>query len=324
MHGAVHSPAGGNARHAGCRAPGIVSRPHPTATVRADLQRIVAAVDEQREHGVPDPEGASAAVRRAEAGPGVWTGLGTVALYFLLQLGAGIAAGALLGLAFDLESRWRGGAPAVRSGLRAAMHVLRSNPDTQVIVAVVTIVTAAIVIIIVVRHAWPAQWSRGELPGFGMVPPQDNSAYAGAVALAVILLVVGGPLTQLLAGRHAVEQNVDVIANQVSIGMRVPLAMLVVCVAPVVEELVFRGVLLSGLASRMGAGWAIIASAVIFGCAHLPDFGFAWYPVPALVLLGLALGWLRVRTRSLWPPITLHATNNFVAMLAWFVVAMRH
>jgi hypothetical protein len=92
-------------------------------------------------------------------------------------------------------------------------------------------------------------------------------------------------------------------------------------VAPFVEELVFRGVLLSGLASRMPIGWAMLASAVVFGCVHLPDFKFAWYPVPALIILGLVSAWLRVRTRSLWPSITLHATNNFIAAIAWFVVA---
>ncbi|MGH8184183.1 MAG: lysostaphin resistance A-like protein, partial [Rhodanobacteraceae bacterium] len=82
--------------------------------------------------------------------------------------------------------------------------------------------------------------------------------------------------------------------------------------------------LLSGLASRLRIGWAIVASAVIFGCAHLPDFKFAWYPVPSLILLGLVLGWLRVRTRSIWPSITLHATNNFIAMLGWFFITHAH
>ena len=97
----------------------------------------------------------------------------------------------------------------------------------------------------------------------------------------------------------------------------------VVCVAPFVEELVFRGVLLSGLASRMHIGWAMLVSAIVFGCVHLPDFKFAWYPVPALILLGLVLAWLRVRTRSLWPSITLHAANNFFAVLGWFLVTHR-
>jgi membrane protease YdiL (CAAX protease family) len=60
---------------------------------------------------------------------------------------------------------------------------------------------------------------------------------------------------------------------------------------------------------------------VIFGPVHLPDFKFAGYPGPALILLGLVLAWLRVRTRSLWPSITLHATNNLVAAVAWLLVS---
>ena len=139
-----------------------------------------------------------------------------------------------------------------------------------------------------------------------------------------MVLFAGMLLTHLLAGQHSVNQDVTVMAAKVPINLRVMLALLVVCVAPVVEELVFRGVLLSGLARRMHVGWAIVASAVIFGCVHLPDFKFAWYPVPALVLVGLAAGWLRVRSRSLWPSITLHATNNFVAVLAWFAVSHPH
>ncbi|HLI18850.1 MAG TPA: CPBP family glutamic-type intramembrane protease [Rhodanobacteraceae bacterium] len=66
-----------------------------------------------------------------------------------------------------------------------------------------------------------------------------------------------------------------------------------------------------------------MASLAIFRYAHLPDSRFAWCPVPALILLGIVLRWLHVRTRSLSPSITLHATNNFVAVLAWFLVSHR-
>ncbi|MGH8113319.1 MAG: lysostaphin resistance A-like protein [Rhodanobacteraceae bacterium] len=268
---------------------------------------------------VPD-DGAPPVCGASSRHPGVWSGLGTVVLYFLLQLGISFAAGTLLALALKL----RIGVGAGVLHVLGAMDLLRTNPDARAILAVVTIVVAAIVMVVVVRRLWPEQWSRGELPGFGFTRPANPLAYVGAVALAVILLVASGPLTEMLAGKHPVQQNIDVMADQVSLAMRVPLAILVVCVAPVIEELVFRGVLLSGLASRMRVGWAVLLSALIFGCAHLPDFQFAWYPVPALVLLGLALGWLRVYTHSLWPSITLHATNNFIAMLAWFIAAGGH
>jgi membrane protease YdiL (CAAX protease family) len=196
-----------------------------------------------------------------------------------------------------------------------------ANPDTRVVFVVATIAGAAVVMTLLIRQFWRVQWSRAALPGFGFTPPAKKSAYPLAVLLGAAVLLLSGPLTHILAGHHPVNQDVSLLAGNVSVGMRLLLALLVVCVAPFVEELVFRGVLLSGLASRMPTGWAMLASAIVFGCVHLPDFKFAWYPVPALVILGLVSAWLRVRTRSLWPSITLHATNNFIAAIAWFVVA---
>lgn len=252
--------------------------------------------------------------------PGVWSGLGTVALYFLLQFGLSLFVGVLIGFALALKAGIEAGLRHQRPDTKAITQLLQTNPDVKVVLAVITIAAAAAVMVLLVRQFWPAQWSRAELPGFGFVQPANKSAYLGAVLLGLAVLFLGGLLTHLLAGGHQVQQDVEVMAGKVPVGLRVLLALLVVCVAPLVEELVFRGVLLSGLASRMRVGWAIVASAIIFGCVHLPDFKFAWYPVPALVLLGLALAWLRVRTRSLWPSITLHATNNFMAVLGWFLV----
>lgn len=250
--------------------------------------------------------------------PGVWSALGTVALYLLLQLGFGLLV--VLGLWIARQTGFEAGLHQPKTGLRTMMQTVMANPDVRVVVTVVTIAAAAAAMIAVVRRTWPAQWARADLPGFGFVAPARRSAFAAAVLLGVALLLLGGIITRLLSQGHPIHQDVSVLAREVPPGLRVLLALLVVCVAPVVEELVFRGVLLSGLAHRMPVGWAIVASAVIFGCIHLPDFRFSWYPIPALILLGLVLAWLRVRTRSLWPSITLHATNNLVAAIAWLAI----
>jgi membrane protease YdiL (CAAX protease family) len=262
-----------------------------------------------------DPSTASPSRR-----PGVWSGLGIVALYFLLQLGLSMLAGAMIGFWLALKAGLEAGLDHRKPDLRGIMQAM-ANPEVRVVLTVVTIAAAAAVMIALVRKTWPAQWSRGDLPGFGFVRPRSGRVYVAAVVLGIAAVLFGGIMTHLLAHGHPVHQDVAVMAGKVSLGMRVLLALLVVCVAPVVEELVFRGVLLSGLASRMRIGWAIVASAVIFGCLHLPDFKFAWYPVPALILLGLVLAWLRVRTRSLWPSITMHATNNLVAVIASLLIA---
>ena len=256
--------------------------------------------------------------------PGVWSGLGTVALYFLLQFGLSILAGFAVGFVLALKTGFAAGLHHQRPDMKTIAQMIRTNPDVPIVITVVTIAAAAAIMALLVRRSWPAQWSRAELPGFGFAPPPNKLAYPGAIILGFIVLLLGGAFTHLLAGPHPVHQDVAVMAGKVSLDMRILLALLVIGVAPFVEELVFRGVLLSGLASRMRIGWAMLASAIVFGCVHLPDFKFAWYPVPALVLLGLVLAWLRVRTRSLWPSITLHAANNFFAVLAWFLVTKPH
>ena len=86
-------------------------------------------------------------------------------------------------------------------------------------------------------------------------------------------------------------------------------AVAVLLIAPVSEELFFRGLLLRGFLMRYRPGTAIIASAFLFSAAHLNPL----QGIPAF-FLGLYFGWLFVRTRSLWPCILAHALNNMVAL----------
>ncbi len=82
--------------------------------------------------------------------------------------------------------------------------------------------------------------------------------------------------------------------------------------APVLEEMLFRGVLLRAFLTRY-ARWAAIAySALFFGAAHLNIYQFF-----LAFGLGLILGWLFERSRSLIPCIALHgAVNMSVILLA--------
>ena len=81
--------------------------------------------------------------------------------------------------------------------------------------------------------------------------------------------------------------------------------------APLAEEVVFRGAVLRtllGLMSKKNHWVAIMISAAIFGLAHANVAQF----VNAL-LLGLLLGWMYYRTKSLVPGILLHWVNNTMA-----------
>lgn len=82
-------------------------------------------------------------------------------------------------------------------------------------------------------------------------------------------------------------------------------------VTPFSEEVLFRGFVLRGLLARIGAGPAIVSTALVFSALHL-DTG----TIIPIFLTGLALGWLNVKTGSLWPCIAAHAGQNAIALLA--------
>ena len=84
--------------------------------------------------------------------------------------------------------------------------------------------------------------------------------------------------------------------------------------APVAEELVFRGAVLRTLLGwRPQRRWAMIAlSALLFALAHLNPAQLL-HPFAA----GLLLGWMYERTRSVVPGIIFHWANNTAAYLLW-------
>jgi membrane protease YdiL (CAAX protease family) len=83
----------------------------------------------------------------------------------------------------------------------------------------------------------------------------------------------------------------------------------VVILAPIAEEVFFRGVVFNALLREAGSRWAYIGSAALFAVIHLE-------PVAMLPLfaLGLALAWVYQRTRNLLAPIAMHATVNGIAV----------
>jgi len=84
-------------------------------------------------------------------------------------------------------------------------------------------------------------------------------------------------------------------------------------VAPVAEEVLFRGYLLPGLSTRYGRTWGILLSAAIFSAVHV----FPGVLLP-IFIMGLIFAWLYYRYDSLWPCIILHGLVNSLAFLVAF------
>ena len=129
------------------------------------------------------------------------------------------------------------------------------------------------------------------------------------VTLPILLLV---PALVLLAGwanlivMALFPMTPDDIAQYETLMAPGFVATLFACIGgPVLEEMLFRGVILRGFLRRYPRDFSIFWSAALFAIAHLN-----LYQVATALALGIVAGWLYERCRSLWPCILLHASYN--------------
>jgi membrane protease YdiL (CAAX protease family) len=78
---------------------------------------------------------------------------------------------------------------------------------------------------------------------------------------------------------------------------------------PVIEEILFRGLVFGAFEKRWGMKGAIFGSGFLFACIHFQLVGFLY-----LFCFGLVLGWARRQSGSLGLPILLHSLNNMAAL----------
>jgi membrane protease YdiL (CAAX protease family) len=128
--------------------------------------------------------------------------------------------------------------------------------------------------------------------------------------LPLYLLPAGMALLPLIEGIGST--TAEVIAEFAVLSIVVALA----------EETFFRGLILQALIPA-GVTRAVIFSALLFGLPHLLNsLGGIWDPSFTLVDtvaafgIGIAFAALVIRTRTIWPPIFLHALINFIALVS--------
>jgi membrane protease YdiL (CAAX protease family) len=155
------------------------------------------------------------------------------------------------------------------------------------------------------RPFWASlAWTRPRI-GLGWIV----LAGAGAVfGVALLGLAIQVPNT-----RNAI---VDLLKDRTSI---ILIVFFGVTLAPLCEELIFRGFLQPLLVRSIGTVPGILAAALPFGLLHFKQYGDSWKHVVLISLAGAAFGWMRQASGSTKAATIMHGTYNaleFVAFLA--------
>ena len=134
-------------------------------------------------------------------------------------------------------------------------------------------------------------------------------AAVGWVLVARIAYLIFAAMYVAAAGHVTPNVPVRPIGNPTTAD-QVDVVIAVLLLAPVGEELFFRGFLYGGLRGKMPVFWAALISGGLFGAVHPITGHTAWNLVPVLALGGVTACLLYERTESLWPPIAFHFVMN--------------
>ena len=150
--------------------------------------------------------------------------------------------------------------------------------------------------------------------------PVAPGVLAAMIPLALAVFVADALIVALVSvffptARHA-QADLFPAAGEFDLGDLAWLLVLMAVAAPVVEEILFRGLLYQHLRRHRSVAAAVVVSAALFAAAHV-------IPVllPSLFGLGVVLALLVERYASIYPAIVLHALNNGIAVTLVYIAS---
>jgi len=167
---------------------------------------------------------------------------------------------------------------------------------------------AFIYLLVVVGHAQPfwvmLRWRR-------ITPGKVIACLLGGAFLTVAIALLPPVLPD--ANQFPLENLLN------SRGAAFAIGAFAILVAPLMEEIVFRGVLFGIFEAQIGLRSAILITAILFGGLHVPEYWGAWNHMFLIFLVGLVFSLARGKSGSLAPSVFLHAGYNASMMLGLFL-----
>jgi membrane protease YdiL (CAAX protease family) len=127
-----------------------------------------------------------------------------------------------------------------------------------------------------------------------------------SAGLAVVLLVTGGILTTLVGGE---KTQIDQIVSN-SAAARYTLALLAATTGPLIEELVYRGVLYSAFQRTIGTIWTVVLVSTLFTFVHVFQYYNNLGVIAVISILSISLTLVRAYTGRLLPCFVMHMVFN--------------
>jgi len=180
----------------------------------------------------------------------------------------------------------------------------------DLLLALLSIASAFPAHLMTLAFCWLIVTARGQRPfwrtlGWNWHP---QFKWVHAVALAFLMLGAAALFSKILPHQETDLERMLKLGTSV----RVLTALLAVLTAPLVEEVVYRGVLYPGVARRWGWLAGLSITTFLFALVHVPQYWGSWAAISTIVLLSFVLTLLRAATGSILPCVAVHLVFNGV------------
>jgi membrane protease YdiL (CAAX protease family) len=190
-----------------------------------------------------------------------------------------------------------------------------AQPDKNVILISILAMLPAHVLTLVL--AWLIVTAKGRRPFWSSLGWTWSSRH-GIVADIVMcvgitlgLCAVGIALSYLFGNK---ETDLERMLNS-SLAARYGIVAMAVLTAPLVEEVVYRGVLYPALQRRIGRHLGVIGVTLVFALIHVPQYLPNYAAISAIVVLSYTLTFVRAKTGRLLPCVIIHTIFNSISAI---------
>jgi membrane protease YdiL (CAAX protease family) len=202
----------------------------------------------------------------------------------------------------------------------ARQMVGRATPDQETVIyqGVYCVMAIPVVgLILLLAHTFFARGIKGFGLGVRHIPRDLATAGLRLLAIWPLVLAALALVEHIGRARHGdsyqipEHETLKILTEAPGTAVKVVLVVAAAVLAPIQEELLFRGLLQTTLRSYLNRPWiAIAATSALFAGVHFPNITH----MPALFALAMGLGYSYEKSGSLWQPIFMHALFNATAI----------
>ena len=185
------------------------------------------------------------------------------------------------------------------------LRQLLMTDKVAVLLQVVAVIPAHLLTLVL---AWAVVTNLGKRPFWRTLGWRwgRGIGFRGSFGLALLLLSMGAAITYSFEGKPT---DIDQIINN-SNASRFVLAFLATATAPIVEELIYRGILYSALKKALNVAWAVALVTFLFAAVHVAQYYNNISVIATIGILSLTLTLVRAYTKSLLPCFIIHLVFN--------------